>query len=250
VAISAFTSFDGTVIHYEQVGSGEPVMLLHSFPFDSRVWHSTGVVDAIIAGGRSVVVADRRGSGQSARPHDPRAYAGNACARDVTSLIDHLGLSQVDLAGYSVGSMIALRVVQADPRVRRAVLGGVGDDIVHLDPHLREQVAAALAAKDPTVLIGPGKAMRERVARLDGDPAALAAMWAVPFVEYDVGFEHVRASVLIITGERDHDFGDPSALAARLPRVTVFRPPTDHASTLNHPLFAAKLVAHVGIDRA
>jgi pimeloyl-ACP methyl ester carboxylesterase len=89
--ISAFTSFDGTVIHYEQVGSGEPVMLLHSFPFDSRVWHSTGVVDAITAGGRSVVVADRRGSGRSARPHDPRAYAGNACARDVTCLIDPLG---------------------------------------------------------------------------------------------------------------------------------------------------------------
>lgn len=250
MAISAFTSFDGTVIHYEQVGSGEPVMLLHSFPFDSRIWHSTGVVDAITAGGRSVVAADRRGSGQSARPHDPGAYAGNACARDVTSLIDHLGLGQVDLAGYSVGSMIALRVIQADPRVRRAVLGGVGDDIVHLDPRLREQVAADLAEKDPAVLSGPGRAMRERVARLGGDPAALAAMWTAPFVEYDAAFEHVRASVLIITGERDRDFGDPSALAARLPKATVFRPPTDHASTMSHPLFAAKLAAHVSIDRA
>ena len=47
--IPAFMSFDKTVIHYEHVGSGEPVMLLHSFPFDSRVWHSTGVADAITA---------------------------------------------------------------------------------------------------------------------------------------------------------------------------------------------------------
>jgi pimeloyl-ACP methyl ester carboxylesterase len=244
-AIPAFTSFDGTVIAYEQAGSGEPVLLLHSFPFDARLWHGSGVADAITAAGRSVIAADRRGSGRSARPHDPRAYSGNACARDVSSLIDHLELAQVDLAGYSVGSMIGLRVLQADPRVRRAVLGGVGDDIVHLDPRLPELVAAALTEEDLTVLTGPDKAMRERIARLGGDPAALAALWKAPFVEYDASFDHVRADVLIITGDRDHDFGDPAALAARLPKATVFRPPTDHASTMDHPLFAARLIAHV-----
>jgi pimeloyl-ACP methyl ester carboxylesterase len=249
-AIPAFTSFDGIVIHYEQVGSGEPVMLLHSFPFDSRVWYSSGVVDAITAAGRSVIAVDRRGSGRSARPRDPRAYQGNACARDVSSLIDHLRLGQVDLAGYSVGSMIGLRVLQADPRVRRAVLGGVGDDIVHLDLRLREEVAADLAEEGLTVLSGPGQAMRERIARLGGDPAALAAMWKVPFVEYDAGFDHVRAEVLIITGDRDHDFGDRAALAARLPKATVFRPPADHASTMNHPLFATRLIALVSAHRA
>jgi len=238
------------VIHYEQAGRGEPVLLLHSFPFDSRVWYGTGVVDAITAAGRSVIAADRRGSGSSARPRDPRAYSGNACARDVTSLIDHLELGQADLAGYSVGSMIGLRVVQADPRVRRAVLGGVGDDIVHLDPRLREQVAADLTEEDPTVLAGPGKAMRERIAHLGGDPTALAALWKVPFVEYDASFDHVRADVLIITGDRDDDFGDPAALAARLPNATVLRPPADHASTMAHPLFAARLIAHVSAHRA
>jgi pimeloyl-ACP methyl ester carboxylesterase len=248
--IPAFTSFDQAVLHYEQAGSGEPVLLLHSFPFDSRVWHSTGVVAAITAAGRSVIAADRRGGGRSARPHDPRAYQGNACARDVTSLIDHLGLAQVDLAGYSVGSMIGLRVLQADPRVRRAVLGGIGDDIVHLDPRLREQVAADLAEKDLTVLTGAGQAMRDLIARLGGDPAALTAMWTVPFVEYDAGFDHVRADVLIITGDRDNDLGDPAALAARLPKATVFRPPADHASTMNYPLFVAQLIAHVTAHRA
>lgn len=99
----AFTSFDQTVIHYEQVGSGEPVLLLHSFPFDSGIWASAGVADAITAPGCSVMAADRRGCGRSARPHDPSAYGGNACARDVTSLIDHLRFDRVDLAGYSIG---------------------------------------------------------------------------------------------------------------------------------------------------
>lgn len=233
------------MIHYEQAGRGDPVMLLHSFPFDSRMWASTGVTDAIIAAGRAVITADRRGSGQSARPHDPRAYRANACARDVTGLIDHLGLDQVDLAAYSVGSMIGLRAVQADSRVRRAVLGGVGDGILRLDPRMREQVAADLAADDVTVLSGPARAMRERITRLGGDHRALAAMWQVPFAEYGAGFSHVRADVLIITGQRDNDFGDPAALADRLPAASVFRPPTDHASTMNHPAFTAKLVAHL-----
>jgi pimeloyl-ACP methyl ester carboxylesterase len=249
-AIPGFASFDGTMIHYEQAGRGKPVLLLHSFPFDSRIWASTGVADAITAAGRSVIAADRRGSGQSGRPHDPRAYRDNACARDVTCLIDHLGLDQVDLAGYSVGSMIGLRVVQADPRVRRAVLGGVGDSILRLDPRMRERVAADLAADDVTGLSGPGQAMRERISRLGGDRLALAAMWMAPFVEYDAGFGHVRADVLIITGERDNDFGDPAALAACLPSAWVSRPPTDHASTMNHPMFAAKLIAHLTAHRA
>lgn len=155
-------------------------------------------------------------------------------ARDVTCLIDHLGLDQVDLAGYSVGSMIGLRVLQADRRVRRAVLGGVGDGILRLDPRMRERVAADLAADDLTALSRPGRAMRERISRLGGDHLALAATWAAPFVEYDAGFGHVRADVLIITGERDLDFGDPAALAARLPAARVSRPPADHASTMNH----------------
>ena len=37
----AFDSFDGLRLHYEVSGSGMPVVLLHSFPFDSRVWTGT-----------------------------------------------------------------------------------------------------------------------------------------------------------------------------------------------------------------
>jgi hypothetical protein len=92
--------------------------------------------------------------------------------------------------------------------------------------------------------------MRERIARLGGDDAALAALWKVPFVEYDASFDNVRADVLIVTGDRDHDFGDPAALAARLPNATAFRPPADHASTMGHPLFTTRLIAHVCAHRA
>ncbi len=44
------------------------MLLLHSFPFDSRIWASTGVADASTAAGRSVIAADRRGNGRSVGP--------------------------------------------------------------------------------------------------------------------------------------------------------------------------------------
>ncbi len=43
-SVPAFESFDGLRLHYEMVGSGLPIVLLHSFPFDSRVWTSSGVL--------------------------------------------------------------------------------------------------------------------------------------------------------------------------------------------------------------
>lgn len=61
------------------------MVLLRGFPFDSRTCSSTGLVAAITGAVRSVIAADRRGGGRSARPHDPRAYAGTACAQDGTS---------------------------------------------------------------------------------------------------------------------------------------------------------------------
>lgn len=87
--------------------------------------------------------------------------------------------------------------------------------------------------------------MRERISRLGGDRLALAAMRQAPFVEYDASFGHIRADVLILTEERDDDFGDPAARAAHLPAACLSRPSADHASTMNHPMFAAKLIAHL-----
>lgn len=48
-AIPGFASFDGTVVCYGQAGRGEAVLLLRSFPFDSRIWASIGVAGAITA---------------------------------------------------------------------------------------------------------------------------------------------------------------------------------------------------------
>jgi pimeloyl-ACP methyl ester carboxylesterase len=233
----AFDSFDGLQLHYEVSGSGVPIVLLHSFPFDSRIWTGTGVLAALVAAGRTTVTLDRRGHGQSDKPHDPAAYGNNAAARDVSCLLDHLGLPSVDLFTYSLGSHVGLRVLQDEPRVRRAVLGGVGAGVLKWDQERAERLAERLETDDPAQLDETGRQMIERIARLEGDRYALAAEWRGRYVEYEPDFSMVTAPVLILTGERDHDGGDPALLAAQIPGAHLERVDADHASTMDHPDF-------------
>ncbi|MGH9045511.1 MAG: alpha/beta fold hydrolase [Acidimicrobiales bacterium] len=235
-----FATFDGLRLHYDVSGSGTPVVLLHSFPFDSRVWRTTGVLPALVATGRSAISLDRRGHGLSDKPHDPAAYADNAAARDVSCLLDHLSLPSGDLFAYSLGSHVGLRVLQDEPRIRRAVLGGVGAGVLTWDQEHAERVAELLEIGDPERLDERGRRMIERIARLQGDRFALAAQWRGRYVQYEPDFSMVTAPVLILTGERDDDGGDPSLLASQIPGARLERVDADHASTMDHPDFVKR----------
>lgn len=248
-AVPEFSSFDGVRLHYELEGSGPPIVLLHSFPFDSRVWVGTGVVAALVEVGRQAILLDRRGQGRSEKPHEPAAYGDNACACDVSALLDHLSLDWSDLLAYSLGAQIGLRVIQIEPRIRRAVLGGTGEGVLCWDEDRALAVAEALEGEEAT-LDENGRGLRARVERLGGDRFALAAMWRGRYVTYDPDFSGVRAAVLILNGERDVDFGDPRRLAAVIPGATAALIDADHVSTMDHPEFAtlARSFLAVGID--
>ena len=52
-------------IHYEDHGSGKPVVLIHGWPLSGRAWESQ--VPALIAAGYRVITYDRRGFGKSSQ---------------------------------------------------------------------------------------------------------------------------------------------------------------------------------------
>src|SRR3954453_3839627 len=118
-----FTSpVDGFRLAYDRTGGGPPVVLLHGWPGDRRDFR---LVAAALAGGADGVVPDLRGFGESdMHDVDPaEGYAGNAQARSVLGLIEELGLEQVVLAGYDIGSRIAQVVAREAPdRVRALVV--------------------------------------------------------------------------------------------------------------------------------
>jgi len=53
-------------LHYEDHGSGPPVVLIHGYPLSGRAWDKQ--VAALLEAGHRVITYDRRGFGQSSQP--------------------------------------------------------------------------------------------------------------------------------------------------------------------------------------
>lgn len=116
----------GTKIYYTVEGKGEPVVLIHGYQATGDLnWRLTGVVP-LLAKKYQVITLDNRGHGRSGKPRDPKKY-GSEMAEDVIRLLDQLQIDRAHLVGYSMGGMIALKVLATHPeRVRSAVIGGMG----------------------------------------------------------------------------------------------------------------------------
>src|SRR5205085_1309992 len=99
----------GTPIHYEVMGQGGPIVLVHGFAssFDTN-WRNTGWVEFLTNHAFQVIGLDLRGHGESGKSYDPKAHRIELTAGDVLGLLDHLSIAQADLMGYSMGAGIAL----------------------------------------------------------------------------------------------------------------------------------------------
>ena len=119
---------------YDRTGSGPAVLLLHGWPGDRTDYRA---VVPLVARSADVIVPDLRGFGESDKhPVEPaRQYNAAAQARSITGLIGELGLGQVVLGGYDIGSRIAQAVARDRPDLVRALviappLPGIGDRIL------------------------------------------------------------------------------------------------------------------------
>src|SRR5437764_13824190 len=110
-------------IHYEDHGSGQPVVLIHGYPLNGHSWERQERV--LLAAGYRVITYDRRGFGQSGQP--TTGYDYDTFAADLNTLLDHLGLTDVVLVGFSMGTGEVVRYLgtYGSGRVRKAALLGV-----------------------------------------------------------------------------------------------------------------------------
>ncbi|MGB3442558.1 MAG: alpha/beta hydrolase [Actinophytocola sp.] len=103
---------------YDDIGSGQPVVLLHDGTLDRRVW---GPQLSGLSGYR-LLVLDARGHGDSGTPTLPYQRAD-----DVIALLDHLELPTAFLVGQSMGGTTALDTALDHPdRVAGIVASGSG----------------------------------------------------------------------------------------------------------------------------
>jgi pimeloyl-ACP methyl ester carboxylesterase len=191
-------------------------------------WRQSGFTELLRDAGREVIGVDLLGHGTAPKPHDPAEYA------DLTTRIaDVLPDEPVDIVGFSLGALTALRLATRDPkRFQRIVLAGIGTNVFERDAERAARILAGVEGRaDP----------EDNEARLFGqyarqpgnDPLALAAVMRRPdegpFTEAELAA--VTCPVLVVIGDRD--FTAPAdRLVAALPdaRLVVLRN-TDHFAT-------------------
>ncbi|MEZ0064739.1 pimeloyl-ACP methyl ester carboxylesterase [Streptacidiphilus sp. MAP12-20] len=117
-----FPAPDGTRLAYRTVGEGGPLICLAGGPMRASAY--LGDLGGLpTAAGRSPVLLDLRGTGESEAPADPSSYRADRQVDDVEALRVHLGLERIDVLAHSAGGDLALLYAGRYPeRVRSLVL--------------------------------------------------------------------------------------------------------------------------------
>lgn len=123
-----FASVKDVRLHYLSAGKGEPVILLHGYAQNSRMWRPL-IVE--LAKSRLVIAPDLRGFGQSSKPDS--GYDKKTMAQDIHGLATSLGFKRASVVGHDIGLMVAYAYAAQYPSevdrivLMDAFLPGVGD---------------------------------------------------------------------------------------------------------------------------
>ena len=235
-----FASFDGVELAWTEMGpkdaGARPVVLIHGYFSTAQVnWIKYGHAEKLAARGFRVIMPDLRGHGLSDRPHTPAAYPPDVLMRDGFALLEHLGLTDYDLGGYSLGGRTVLRMLVNGARPRRAVLCGMGLAGL-VDTQGRGTYFRRVLSNLGSFERGSSEWLTEAFLKTTkGDPQALLQVLET-FV--DTSEEEIAAidvPVLVVTGVDDHDNGSGQAVADLLPHGRFAEVPGNHMSAVTRP---------------
>lgn len=231
-----YAGFGGARLALHRMGAGRPVVMLHGlFSSAGMNWIKWGHAAVIAEAGFECLMPDLRAHGRSAAPHDAQDYPGDVLAHDLGALIEHLGLDDFDLAGFSLGSRTSVRAIVGGLKPRRLVLGGLGleglagwsgrrafflraiDNFGQAKPGDETYLAQQFMKSMKVDLV----AVRHLLGTFaDTPPGALAAL---------------TMPTAVICGDEDRDNGDPAALTEALPDAVQVTIPGTHMGCVTKP---------------
>ena len=110
---------NGIDLHYETLGQGEPLLLLHGMTGCTGDWAFAGREQ--LAEAYRLIMVDARGHGRSSNPGG--TFSMRQCALDALALLDHLGIERCRAIGASLGGNTLLHLATLQPgRVEAMVL--------------------------------------------------------------------------------------------------------------------------------
>jgi haloacetate dehalogenase len=115
----SYAQLNGIRVAYDRAGDGFPLVVLHGFPRNRKVWRK---LTPLLTSRFSVIAPDRRGYGDSERPPDPAGYDNATMAQDVLDLVEHLGTEPFVVLGHDKGAPTAQRLARDHPQRVRALV--------------------------------------------------------------------------------------------------------------------------------
>jgi len=225
-------------------------VLIHGFFSTALVnWVRYGHAATIAGLGYRVVMPDLRGHGDSAKPHDASAYPRDVLADDGFALIEHLGLTDYDLGGYSLGGRTTVRMLARGAKPGRAIVAGAGwDGIVNTGG--RGARFRNILTNLGTFERGSAEWMAEAFLKtVGGDPVALLHVLDTFVDTSRESLGRIETPTLVLMGSDDHDTGSGEDLAAALPHGQYAVMPGTHMSAVTKPNLGTAIASFLGDSR-
>jgi pimeloyl-ACP methyl ester carboxylesterase len=198
---SGYAPVNGLALYYEIHGSGQPLVLLHGA--FSAIGTSFGALLPGLARSRQVIALDMQAHGRTADIDRPLSL--EQMADDTAAVLQHLGIAQADIFGYSMGAGIALWVALRHPEVvRKLVLASVTFNMSGMHPGLMD----GFADMKPEMMFG--SPWHDEYLRIAPRPDDFATLFAKK-TEMDRNIQDIpaesiaaiKAPTLLIVGDSD-----------------------------------------------
>jgi pimeloyl-ACP methyl ester carboxylesterase len=254
------TTDDGVKLHYEEVGSGVPIVFVHEFAGDVRSWEA----QLRHFGKRYRAIAyNARGYPPSDVLDDVERYSQERARDDIRAVLDALSIDKAHVVGLSMGGFAALHFGFTYPqRARSLVVAGAGygaepdkraqfADEVETSARRFEEVEMARAAE--TYALGPTRVQfqnkdprgwREFADDLTRHSARGSALTLrgvqkrrPSLYELTERMQTISAPTLVMTGDEDWSCLEPALLMKRTisSAALVVMPNTGHTLNLEEP---------------
>ncbi len=231
-----FTTQDNIRIVWRETGEGRPLILIHGYFSEADTnWIKYGHAALLANAGYRVIMPDLRAHGLSDKPHDVAYYPKDILADDQFALIGHLGLTDFDLGGYSLGGRTVARMLVRGCRPRRAIISGMGlaglTNTKMRSDHFK-YILDNLGAHEKG---SPAWMAEAFLKTTGGDPVALRLILKSFVDTPEDALRAIDTPVTVICGEEDQDNGSAAELVEILSQGCLITVPGNHMSAVAKP---------------